>query len=283
MSVKGRIAAAVLQGARGLVKFMGADAAAYLSERMTLTERVRLPEGALTLLSGNSALLYRARTVLDKEPETIAWIDGFREGACVWDVGANVGVYSLYAARQRKARVLAFEPASANYHVLNQHIELNDACAFIQAYCLAFSDQNGLGLLNMANTRAGGATNNFDAQGALSPYAPKTDRVFNQGMIGFSIDQFVRLYGPPFPEHLKIDVDGIEELILNGARDTLADPRLQSVLIELETVEVNSYERCLSIFRESGLVLAQKGILQALGSSMRPMNHIFVRNQPVTP
>jgi len=38
-----------------------------------------------------------------------------------------------------------------------------------------------------------------------------------------------------------------------------------------------SYERCLGVFEASGFVLAKKGILQALGSSLRPMNHIFVR------
>ncbi len=40
----------------------------------------------------NQICLDRARTVLTKEPGTIAWIDGFAPGEVFWDVGANVGV-----------------------------------------------------------------------------------------------------------------------------------------------------------------------------------------------
>ena len=42
-------------------------------------------------------LIWRADTVLTKELDTIGWIDEFDEGSVFWDIGANVGVYSLYA------------------------------------------------------------------------------------------------------------------------------------------------------------------------------------------
>ena len=277
MGVKRILADFTLGALRSSIRLIGPAPAAYLSERLSLKTRIELPQGPLAFLTGNSALLYRARTVLSKEPETIEWIDSFKEGSCLWDIGANVGVYSLYAWRRRKASVLAFEPAAANYQVLNHNLELNDACASVCAYCLAFAEKNQIGSLNMANTMAGGATNNFDARGTMSPYAPKTDKTFHQGMVGFAVDHFIEMFSPRFPDHMKIDVDGIEEAILNGARQTLADPRLRSVLIELETVEPAAYQRCQAILHEAGFVLAKKGILQALGSSLRPMNHIFVR------
>ena len=37
------------------------------------------------------------KPLLTKEPGTIAWIEGFTEDDVFWDVGANVGLYSLYA------------------------------------------------------------------------------------------------------------------------------------------------------------------------------------------
>jgi hypothetical protein len=52
-------------------------------------------------------------------------------------------------------------------------------------------------------------------------------------MIGYTIDAFIETFGVPVPTHLKIDVDGNDHLVLAGARKTLADPRLRSVLVEL--------------------------------------------------
>lgn len=49
-------------------------------------------------------------TLLEKEPETIEWIDGFGAGETMWDVGADVGIYSIYAAMlgsRRSARYWA--------------------------------------------------------------------------------------------------------------------------------------------------------------------------------
>lgn len=41
---------------------------------------------------------WRFDTLLEKEPDTIEWIDGFRLGETLWDIGANVGIYTIYAA-----------------------------------------------------------------------------------------------------------------------------------------------------------------------------------------
>jgi hypothetical protein len=67
--------------------------------------------GVVKFLCVDPLLEYRARTLLEKEPETIAWIDTFADGDVQRDIGANVGVYSLYAAL-RGHEVLSFEPSS---------------------------------------------------------------------------------------------------------------------------------------------------------------------------
>jgi hypothetical protein len=53
---------------------------------------------------------------------------------------------------------------------------------------------------------------------------------FNQSMLGFAIDELILLFAPPFPNHLKIDVDGAEKKTLDKEETTLADKRLKSVL-----------------------------------------------------
>ena len=69
---------------------------------------------------------YRADTYATKEPETIEWMDRlFKSDEVMWDIGANIGLYSLYAARAKGLKVFAFEPESTNFARLNNNINLN--------------------------------------------------------------------------------------------------------------------------------------------------------------
>ncbi len=62
---------------------------------------------------------FRARTLLSKEPDTIEWLKGMKDGDVFWDIGANVGVYTLFAAANH-VKVYAFEPESRNYSLLSE-------------------------------------------------------------------------------------------------------------------------------------------------------------------
>ena len=54
----------------------------------------------LNLSIPNRKTRYRAKTFSTKEPETLDWIDSFEKNSVFWDVGANIGLYSLYAAKK---------------------------------------------------------------------------------------------------------------------------------------------------------------------------------------
>ena len=103
------------------------DAArAELSKRLVPLVSAELPgAGEIKFLCPSEMAVHRARTATTREPDTIAWIDGFEPGSVLWDIGANVGVYSLYAALARDVRVVAFEPAAANFFLLTRNIALN--------------------------------------------------------------------------------------------------------------------------------------------------------------
>jgi hypothetical protein len=60
---------------------------------------------------------HRANTYAAKEPETIEWLrENLRDGDVFYDVGANIGLHSLYGGKLRAAcRVFAFEPESQNF------------------------------------------------------------------------------------------------------------------------------------------------------------------------
>ena len=190
---------------------------------------------------------WRARTLLTKEPETIEWINTFSHMDVFWDIGANVGVYSLYAAL-RNIVVLSFEPSPSNYYLLSRNVEINKMDNRISALCIAFNDTTRLDSFYMVNTELGGALNSFaeavDWQGEPSTAS------FKQGMIGFSIDDFIRQFNPLFPNHIKIDVDGIESKIIKGAERTLSDRRVKSILVEV-TSGREGY--CIDIIEKAGM------------------------------
>lgn len=183
----------------------------------------------------DSIPLHRALTVLSKEPDTIHWIDDFiGNGDVFYDVGANVGVYSLYAALSRGARVLAFEPMCSNYEVLNRNIFLNGADDAIVAYNCAFHDRSILSRLNLSDFLPGKAGHSFEsATGQVEGIEP----AFRQGMLGMTMDDFIERFSAPFPNHIKIDVDGNEGLIVDGMARLLMDPRLRTIAIELDTTD----------------------------------------------
>ena len=179
----------------------------------------------------------RSDTFFEKEPETLEWINDFDETDIFWDIGANVGVYSLYAAL-RGLLVLAFEPSPFNYHILSRNIEINKFDNKISAYCVALSDKTKLDYFYMTNTILGGANNSFgeprNSDGEIY------EASLRQAMIGVSIDEFIQKFDPPFPNNIKIDVDGMEGYVIKGATDTLKDRRLKSILIELNMHILNN-------------------------------------------
>ena len=280
MSVKKRIFWSGLKCIQFGLALAGRRKASRIAANLVqgLTPIVTIPTacGEVKFFCPGRISVWRAEALLTKEPDTIEWINGFSPDDVFWDIGANVGSYALYAAK-RGIRVLGFEPSSANYYVFNKNIEINHLDRFISAFCIAFYTRSILDQFHMPVTDPGGALSAFvekkDWQG--QNFNPK----FSQGMVGFSMDDFIELFNPAFPTHIKIDVDGIEDRIIIGAEKTLADPRLKSVLIELNTEDQAYFKKVVSLLAEAGLVLSDqmKASLSAGSRFTGVYNHIFKR------
>jgi FkbM family methyltransferase len=191
-----------------------------------LVRDIEINTDAIKFYSPNGLTAWRAFTLLDKEPETIGWIDAFDPDGIMWDIGANIGVYSLYCSVVKGCRVISFEPSAGNFYVLCKNIELNKVDNKVTALCIALSDETKLDTLNMVTTEVGGALSNF---------ATKSEHAsFRQSCLGFKADEAIERYNLPLPNYLKLDVDGIEHLVLKGARRLLDSPELSEVLVELD-------------------------------------------------
>ena len=247
---------------------------------LEVIERVPTKRGPITFYCLGDLALWRARTLFTKEPETIEWIDGFAEGDVFWDIGANVGIYALYAAAHRNIRVLAFEPAAGNYFLLNRSIELNGLDERVQAYCVAFSDSKRVHALHMQTTELGGALSSFGE--AIDTFGKPFVPGFRQGMTGYAIDTFIGEFDPPFPNHIKIDVDGIEDRIIAGAAKTLADARLRSLSIELDSARERETGAVIAAIEQGGLRLAarRQSEMAAGGEYRTVFNYQFRRVSP---
>jgi FkbM family methyltransferase len=180
----------------------------------------------------NNMSLWRAKTLFTKEPDTIEWINGFLKNDIMYDIGANVGMYSIYAAA-KNIRVYAFEPESQNYATLNHNIYLNAFQDKINAFNIALSDESRMGDLYIKEFTTGGALNNFGE--CVNYKKEKFNPGFKQSVTSFKLDDVVYKYQLPIPTHLKIDVDGLEFSIITGSAQLLKDTKLKSILIELNT------------------------------------------------
>jgi FkbM family methyltransferase len=187
----------------------------------------------LAFATPNAHTAWRVDTLFTKEPDTIEWLDSFGPTDVMLDVGANVGMYTVFAAKVRGVTVHAFEPESQNYAVLNQNVMLNRLDKAVAAYCVALSDRVGFDRLYLSEFVAGsschswGAPLDFNNRPRGAPFA--------QGCFSTTIDAAVAGGAVPVPTHIKIDVDGLEHAVLAGASATLRDPALRSVLVELNT------------------------------------------------
>ena len=140
---------------------------------------------------------------------------------------------------------------------------------------MAFADRTQIGVLNLASERAGSALSQFGAPGEKSRWTSQAAGLVH-GMIGFRADDFIAQFEPRFPQHIKLDVDGIEIPILEGAAHTLRDPRLRSVIVELDLDQEEERRRAVGLLESAGLKLQSQGAVQATDVA-RGANHLFVR------
>jgi len=149
-------------------------------------------------------------------------------GDVVFDIGANVGIYTLLFSEAigRPGRVFAFEPSPLNVRHLERHLELNRVWN-VEVVEVAVSDSSGTATFD---TTSGSCTGRLETGGDLA-----VDTT--------TIDEFVGA-NHVRPSLIKIDVEGSEALVLRGAARTLRELRPQ---ILLATHSADIKRECLDI------------------------------------
>jgi FkbM family methyltransferase len=146
-----------------------------------------------------------------------------RDGDVVYDVGSNIGVFSVFAARRvgPRGRVIAFEPEPKTYEYLNDNFRLNGV-ASARAFQVALGDYKGEGGLHTGDERL------FSSLVAAREGQNRTEAV--RVVVG---DRFREEESLPAPNVVLIDVEGFEYAALSGLRRTLSDPACRAVIAEI--------------------------------------------------
>ncbi|MBF0429358.1 MAG: FkbM family methyltransferase [Magnetococcales bacterium] len=185
------------------------------------------------------------------EMDTVEWLNQTIEpDSVLYDVGANVGYFSIYAVAMRPGvRAVAFEPAPLNVARLNTNIHLNKMGGSVMAFPIALSDESGVVRFGNSYFVSGG----WSHSGIDGRKNSSADTFFS-GCISYTLDDFIRSarFLPP-PTHLKVDVDGPELKVLRGAMATLANLGLRHLLIEMrddrEVQEAETMLNALGFYR----------------------------------
>lgn len=170
-----------------------------------------------------------------------AFADALRGKRVVYDLGANVGYYSLIASALvgRMGHVIAFEPDVRNISLFRRHLSMNEINN-VQIVESAVSDQSGTAGFYQEPGRSMG-------------------RLGDDGSVSVrtvALDDFIRESGAPAPDVMKIDVEGAEMRVLRGAGHLLSE--LQP-LIFLATHSATLQQECRTFLNSLGYALVPIG------------------------
>jgi FkbM family methyltransferase len=204
----------------------------FLERNWSRTSSVNHKNVELKFIVPNWLTKFRANSFAVKEPETLLWIEKMEPGKTFWDIGANVGIYSIYAAKKQNVNVVAFEPSLLNLEILLRNVLVNDLNSKITLIPLALSNKNAVQQLFMSKSDFiwGGAHNSMgknvgqDGKELLKPII--------SSQISISMDSCLEVFGLKQPDYVKIDVDGLEMMVLSGGEKTFQ--KVRSVLIEVD-------------------------------------------------
>ena len=165
----------------------------------------------------------------DIEPTTLTWIDEATPNSVLWDIGANIGSYAIYAALSKKMKVAAFEPSPFNIEFLSRNIWLNNLEVQVTVVPNPLSSDATQAKLLMKSIEWGNSGSTFGENYAENGQPIEVE--FEYQTIGFSMDQALAWLGLVQPDYIKLDVDGIEGLILSGGAKVLS--KVKSLLVEM--------------------------------------------------
>lgn len=255
----------------GLTKFLG-PLVDRLQHRKTVD--IQVSESQSCVIVNGARLFYTAEDLMraaqkykDDGHILNSVLERLRPSDVFWDVGANLGFYTILLARHLSSgSVIAFEPEPRCLGMLASNIALNDL-KNVQVMPVALADKEGeMGMTSGEDDVLSGTSRLADTAATATVSIPV--------ITGDLVRARNKL---PVPQAVKIDVEGWEEEVISGLKNTLQEPQCHTILFEVhfKLLEARGRklapDRIVTTLRQAGFskvrwldsshFLAQKSIL----------------------
>lgn len=231
----------------------------------------------------NRLIEWRVETFFTKEPETLAWINNFekKDNLIFWDIGANIGLYSIYnVIKNKNSTSISFEPSSSNLRVLTRNIAINKLENKIKVFPLPLTNKdNQFQIMNESDFIEGGSLNTFGEKFNFEGNIFKSK--MNYQILGTSINYLIENNILELPDYIKIDVDGIEHFILDGASKYLENKKIKSLSIEINENFIEQHQKVMEIMKKNNFKVLHKkhnkDLISSVSKFSKTYNYVFIR------
>ena len=167
--------------------------------------------------TGHGRLFWRATQSPSLDIDTNNWIAQFAENDVFYDVGANIGLYSIMAAKFMKVHTFAVEIDLMNARMLYENISMNGCQEKIMVLPIGLDNKSSQETLYLKTISYGDALHNLRKPNPMV----RDYRGFQVQVPVFRLDDVIKILSLPSPTKLKIDVDGVDLAVLEGASNAL--------------------------------------------------------------
>ena len=214
----------------------------------------------INFFAPNDLVKWRVETFFTKEPETLEWIDSFDDNSKIifWDIGANIGLYSIYAALKfNNIEDVSFEPSTSNLRVLSRNISINKLENKIKINQFPLTNkENKYLIMKEGDFVEGGALNSFGE--GFNFEGNSFNAQNNYQVYGTSINYLLSSNILLIPDYIKIDVDGLEHFILEGGDKFLGHKKVKGISIEINEKFVDQYAAILKYMEQFNFIFKHK-------------------------
>lgn len=144
-----------------------------------------------------------------------------RKGDMFFDIGANIGSYTILAAGEVGAHAIAFEPIPSTYNALKNNLKINKINTLVEALNVGVGAKAGTLIFSEA----------YDTVNHVIPLSERSSTKNGLEVAVVAIDEIV--INNKIPILIKIDVEGFETEVLNGMNSILNNYFLKGIIIEL--------------------------------------------------